>query len=98
MDSARPCDLTCANETSIDAAGRLIDGTRVNDVTDLKCWLVANPDIFSPFIGEVADRGNRPQAERQKIVATIGEKLTTNDVWFRGRLLVLIDSDMFRTN
>jgi len=92
----------------IDSSGQLPDGTSIEDIVDLKRWLVTHIDQFSGCLSEklltYATGRSLNYAERKQIEKLITrhhaggkrapEKSTPG---FRDLLLDLIDSDIFRT-
>ncbi|MEM7015040.1 MAG: DUF1588 domain-containing protein, partial [Verrucomicrobiota bacterium] len=84
----------------IDTSATLPDGTTIQDVTDLKRWLVENIDLFSECVSEklmIYATGRIPNhAEKQEIELIVHEVLQS-DGGFRDLLMALIQSETFRT-
>lgn len=83
----------------VDATGVLPDGVPLNDVTDLKRWLAANPEPFARCLAEkllTYATGRSLNYRERSIVAKIVQQQADNDYRFRDLLLALIDSEVFR--
>lgn len=84
----------------IDSTGQLPDGTQLNDVTDLKRWLVANVDQFSECLSEkllTYATGRPPNYVERKEIEHIVESNHANGNGFKDLLLALIQSESFLT-
>ena len=83
----------------VDAAGTMPNGTKLKDVTDLKKYLVENPEFFTNCIAEklLTYATGRPLNYREKKkVEEICAKNIKNTNGFRALLMSLIVSDIFK--
>ncbi|MGY8768076.1 MAG: DUF1585 domain-containing protein [Pirellulales bacterium] len=84
---------------AVDAAGTLPGGTKLEDVTDLKKWLVENPEYFTNCIANklLTYATGRPLNFRErKVVEAIAAKNIQQGNHFQDLLLDLIDSEIFK--
>ena len=96
--------LALANEAldqrHIDAAGQLPDGTELNDVTDLKRYLVNNIDVFSGCLTEkllVYATGREPGYGDRKEIHRIVNRTKEQGNGFQDLIVELVLSESFRT-
>jgi len=85
---------------TIDASAILADGTKIQDVVDLKRWLVANIDPFSQCVAEklmTYATGRVPNYAERKELADIVRANRESAGGFRDLVLALIESKTFRT-
>ncbi len=85
---------------TIDASAILTDGTKIQDVVDLKRWLVANIDPFSQCVAEklmTYATGRVPNYAERKELADIVRANRESAGGFRDLVLALIESKTFRT-
>jgi hypothetical protein len=88
-----------ANKT-IDASAVLADDTKIQDVVDLKRWLLANIDLFSQCVAEklmTYATGRVPNYAERKELADIVQANRNATGGFRDLVLALIESKTFRT-
>jgi hypothetical protein len=84
---------------AVDAAGTLPGGTKLNDVTDLKKWLVDHPEYFTNCIANklLTYATGRPLNFRErKLVEAIAANNIQQGNHFQDLLLDLIDSEIFK--
>jgi hypothetical protein len=84
----------------IDASVVLGDGTKIQDVVDLKRWLVANIDQFSQCVAEklmTYATGRAPNHAERNELADIVRANRESGNGFRDLVLALIESRTFRT-
>ena len=87
-------------DRKIDASVVLSDGSPINDVIDLKKWLVRNEVVFSKNLAEklmVYGTGRKLNYAERKEIDSIVRHNHANDAGFRELILALIASDTFRT-
>ena len=84
----------------VDATGTMKDGTRINDVTDLKRYLVKNIDIFGQCLAEKLlvyatgrDLGFGDRREVERLVKEVRE----DGNGFQDLIVALVLSESFRT-
>ena len=84
----------------VDAAGVMKDGTRLQDVTDLKQYLIANIDVFGTCLAEKLlvyatgrDLGFGDRREVERIV----KKVRQEGNGFQDLIVALVLSESFRT-
>jgi hypothetical protein len=83
----------------VDATGQLPDGTKLQDVRDLKKWLAANPHHFTNCLSQKLleyATGRHLNYRERKIVGEICDKNLKANRGFQDLLLDLIDSEVFR--
>ena len=84
----------------VDAKSTLPDGTKIDDVTDFKAWLVDNIDLFSQCVAEklmtYATGRVLNYSERQEIADTVSGNHESGN-GFRDLVLSLVTSETFRT-
>ncbi len=88
------------SNTPIEAASTLPDGTEVQDVTDLKRWLVANIDHFSNSFAQklmTYATGRAPNIAERKELESIVAANKAKGNGARDLVLALIESETFRT-
>lgn len=88
------------SNTPIEAASTLPDGTPVEDVTDLKRWLLANIDYFSNSFSEklmTYATGRAPNIAERKELESIVAANKARGNGARDLVLSLIQSETFRT-
>ena len=76
------------------------DGTKIQDVVDLKRWLVANIDQFSQCVAEklmTYATGRAPNHAERNELADIVRANRESGNGFRDLVLALIESRTFRT-
>ena len=86
--------------TTIDASIVLDDGTKLQDVVDLKLWLVENIDQFSQCVAEklmTYATGRAPNYAERRELADIVQANHESGGGFRDLVLALIQSRTFRT-
>ena len=86
-------------DKAIDASVVLADGTKIQDVVDLKRWLVANIDPFSLCVAEklmTYATGRVPNYAERKELADIVRTNRESAGGFRDLVLALIESRTFR--
>ena len=84
----------------IDASAVLADDTKIQDVVDLKRWLLANIDLFSQCVAEklmTYATGRVPNYAERKELADIVQANRNATGGFRDLVLALIESKTFRT-
>lgn len=84
----------------VDATGTMPDGTKFENVTDLKKWLVDHPEKFASCLSEkllTYATGRRLNYRERQLVAEIVKDQKSHNLQFRDLLLALIDSEIFRT-
>ena len=84
----------------IDAVGLMPDGTRLNDVTDLKRYVLENIDMFSHGLTEkllVYATGRPPSFGDNRVIDQIVTDVKSNGNGFRDLILALVSSDSFQT-
>ncbi|PHR94522.1 MAG: hypothetical protein COA78_32170 [Blastopirellula sp.] len=84
---------------AVDAAGTLPGGTKLEDVTDLKKWLVEHPEYFTNCIANklLTYATGRPLNFRErKVIEAIAAKNIQQGNHFQDLLLDLIDSEIFK--
>lgn len=82
----------------VDATGVLPEGTPLNDVTDLKKWLVENPEHFANCLAEklmLYGTGREMNYREKKQLKAIVEKNVENGNRFEDLLIALIQSEVF---
>ena len=87
-------------DKTIDASVVLADGTKIQDVVDLKRWLVANIDPFSLCVAEklmTYATGRVPNYAERRELADIARANRESAGGFRDLVLALIESRTFRT-
>ncbi|MEM0895595.1 MAG: DUF1588 domain-containing protein [Verrucomicrobiota bacterium] len=85
---------------SIDATGTLPDGTPINDITDLKRWIVENIDQFSQCLSEkllTYATGREPNYSERKEIAEVVQSVAAENGGFRDLFLALVATEIFRT-
>ena len=83
----------------VDASGTLPNGTKLNDVTDLKKYLVDNPEFFANCLAEklmVYATGRPMNYRERKIIKQIVIKNIKNANGFQDLVIDLIDSEIFK--
>lgn len=83
----------------VDAVGQLPDGTRLEDVRDLKRYLVENIDIFSHCLTEklmVYATGRPPSYGDRKVIDNIVAQAKDRGNGFQDLVVALVVSDVFR--
>ena len=83
----------------VDAVGQLPDGTRLEDVRDLKRYLVENIDIFSHCLTEklmVYATGRTPSYGDRKVIDNIVAQAKDRGNGFQDLVVALVVSDVFR--
>ena len=84
----------------VDAKGQLVDGTGLNDVTDLKRYLVDNIDIFSHCLAEklmVYATGREPSYGDRKEIDRIVARAKERGNGFQDLIVELVLSESFLT-
>lgn len=84
----------------IDSSGTLPDGTEINDITDLKSWIVENITLFSQCLSEklmTYATGRVPNYAERKEIETIVQENHQNGEGFQDLVLALVASETFRT-
>ena len=84
----------------VDAKGQLVDGTGLNDVTDLKRYLVDNIDIFSHCLAEklmVYATGREPSFGDRKELDRIVARAKERGNGFQDLIVELVLSESFLT-
>ncbi|MFK8113118.1 MAG: DUF1588 domain-containing protein [Rubripirellula sp.] len=93
-------NATVANGHRIDATGIMPDGSEFTDVTDLKKWLTAHPELFARCLSEklltYATGRSLSYRERQVVARIVEEQKAKNELRFQSLLLALIDCEVFR--
>lgn len=87
-----------AEPLPVDATGVLPEGTPLNDVTDLKKWLVTNPEHFANCLAEklmLYGTGREMNYREKKQLEAIVEKNIENGNRFEDLLIALIQSEIF---
>lgn len=87
-------------DVPVEAAATLPDGTRIEDVTDFKAWLVENIDLFSNCLAEklmTYATGRVPNYRERKEIEAVVERNRESGNGFRDLVLALIESETFRT-
>lgn len=85
---------------TVDATGRLPDGTELNDVTDLKRYLVNHIDVFSRCLTEkllVYATGREPGYGDRKEIHRIVNRTKEQGNGFQDLIVELVLSESFRT-
>ena len=88
------------SKKTIDASGRLHDGTVVKDIYDFKKWALKNIDKFSECLAEklmIYATGRVPNYIERKEIKEIVKANTKNDEGFKDLIISLIQSKTFRT-
>ena len=83
----------------VDAVGQLPDGTRLEDVRDLKRYLVENIDIFSHCLTEklmVYATGRTPSYGDRKVIDNIVAQAKDRGNGFQDLVVALVVSNVFR--
>jgi len=84
----------------VDANGQLVDGKRLNDVTDLKRYLVENIDVFSHCLTEklmVYATGREPSYGDRKEIDRIVARAKERGNGFQDLIVELVLSESFLT-
>ena len=86
--------------TTIDASGKLHDGTEIKNAIEFKAWLVDNIDLFSICLAEklmTYATGRVPNYSEKSEIKMIVKENKENGNGFRDLVLALIASETFRT-
>ena len=83
----------------VDATGIMPDGTKLEDIRDLKAYLVKNPEYFSRCLSEKIlnyATGRKMNYAERKLISQIVDKNLKNKQGFRDLFMELIDSEIFK--
>ena len=84
----------------MDATGTLPAGTKLQDIRDLKAYLIKNPKYFSRCISEkimTYATGRKMNYTEKKIIWQIADNNYKNKQGFKDLFMELIDSEIFKT-
>ena len=84
----------------IDAVGLMPDGTRLNDVTDLKRYLLDHIDMFSHGLTEkllVYSTGRPPSFGDDRVIDQIVADIKAKGNGFRDLIVAVVESEAFQT-
>ena len=84
----------------VDAAGTMPDGTRLNDVTDLKRYVVNHQEMFSRCLTEkllVYATGRPLNFGDRRVADQIAQEVIRNRNGFRDLIVAIVVSESFRT-
>jgi len=85
---------------AVDAEGQLPDGTRLQNVVDLKRYLVSNLDVFSQCLTEklmIYATGRTPSYGDRKVIDEIVNQAKDQGNGFQDLIIALVVSEVFRT-
>ncbi len=83
----------------VDSLGELTDGTRLDDVTDLKRWLVEDIDVFSSCLASkllTYATGRSPGFGDRKVIRRVVTEVRENGNGFQDLIVALVLSESFR--
>ena len=83
----------------VDASGTLPSGESLRDVTDLKKWLVENPEYFSNCLAEklmTYATGRVMNYREKRLIEEIVTQNIKNGNRFQDLLCALVESEIFR--
>lgn len=85
---------------AVESDGIMPDGTPLQDVVDLKKWLVKRPELFARCLSEkllTYATGRKMNYRERQMIAEIVDQQMANDLKFQELVLALVDSQIFRT-
>ncbi len=93
-----PPSVGGAEPLPVDATGVLPEGTKLNDVSDLKRWLVEHPEHFANCLAEklmIYGTGRELNYREKKMLKEIVSENLTSELGFADLLGALVQSEIF---